>query len=332
MAHNSNMLYPISKPIPKTAEDLIGYIDYYGQLVVPEIYIGGSFFFDGLAAVMGDDYKTGFIDERGALVIPHKYQGLAHYCGGICTVGYINPIGMHLMGVIDHSGNWIMEPQPFLILSSFNEGLAAASVDGEIMGYVDMTGSFVIEPQFEGAHKFQSGLAAVCCKGHWGYIDRKGRVIIPFQFDGPRAQTFTCGLAGVCYQGLWGFIDNSGEWVVKPCFEDVKRFSEGYAPVKRNGKWGLISLFGEVQIEFQYDELGEPRGGFVNATLDNKAGFISTLGTWIIQPEYQYCYPFFGELAVVKNKEKSYSYIKKSGEIIWTSEPFAVIQSPPFIE
>jgi hypothetical protein len=326
------MLYPISIPTLNLEDDCVGYIDHFGQLIVPPIYKGGEFFFEGLASVMRDDYKTGFIDERGTLIIPHKFQGLSHFCGGVCTIGYINPLGIYLMGTIDCSGNWVMKPQRFSILGDFNEGLAIASLDGEIMGYVDLTGRFVISPHFEGARKFQCGLAAVSRNEHWGYIDRSGRVLIPFQFDGPRAQPFTYGLAGVCYQGLWGFIDYSGQWVVKPCFEDVRRFSEGYAPAKQNGKWGLISVLGKVHVEFQYDEIGEPAGGFINATLDNKAGFISTQGAWIIQPEYEYCYPFFGELAIAKNIEGSYSYIKRSGEIVWTSEPLAMVQHPPFIE
>jgi hypothetical protein len=325
------MLYPISKPIPNTAEDLIGYIDYSGQLVVPAVYQAGAFFSEGLAAVRLADGKTGFINDRGTLIIPYRFQGLARFCGGVCIIGYVNQAGIHQVGTIDYSGNWIVEPRLFFRFGEFSEGLAAASLDSEIMGYVDMTGRFVIKPQFELAQRFHSGLAAVCRNGYWGYIDRSGREIIPFRFDGPRAQPFTHGLAGVCYQGLWGFIDPSGRWVIKPCFEDARKFSEGYAPVKRNGKWGLISVLGKVQIEFQYDELGEASGGFENAILDKKAGFISTLGTWIIQPEYEYCYPFFGELAVVKNIEKSYSYMRRSGEIVWTSEPFAIVQAPPLV-
>jgi hypothetical protein len=326
------MLYPISTPIPNTPDDLIGYIDYCGQLSVPAVYKSGAFFSEGLAAVMNDDYKTGFIDERGTLIIPHKFQGLADFCGGVCRIGYINQIGMHLMGTLDCLGNWILESQPFLIHSSFSEGLASASLDGEIKGYVDMTDRFVIKPQFEGAHEFQSGLAAVCRNGLWGYIDRSGHAMIPYQFDGPTALPFTYGLAGVRYQGLWGFIDYFGKWAIKPCFEDVRAFSEGYAPAKQNGKWGLISVLGKVQVGFRYEDLGKPNGGFATATLDKKAGFISTQGTWLIQPEYEYCYPFYGELAVVRNTGRSYSYMRKSGQIVWTSEPLARVMSPPVIE
>jgi hypothetical protein len=325
------MLYPISKPTIDPEDDLVGYIDHTGRLIVPPVYKGGAFFFEGLASVMRDDYKTGFIDERGALIIPHKFQGLSYFSGGLCAIGY-GRFGIYGVGIIDCSGNWVLKPQRFLILSGINEGLAVASLDGEIMGYVDLTGRFVIKPQFEGAHKFQCGLAAVCRNGLWGYIDRSGRVIISFRFNGPRAQPFSYGLAGVCYQGLWGFIDYSGQWIIEPCFEDVRRFSEGYAPAKQNGKWGLVSTHGKIQVEFQYDALGEPVGGFVNATLDDKAGFISTQGTWVITPEYENCYPFFGELAAVRNMGLSYSYLRKSGEIVWKSEPLARVQHPPYIE
>lgn len=315
------MLYPISIPKPDSPEDLIGYIDSLGQVVVPAIYKFGAYFFEGVAGVVRADGKSGFIDERGRVVIPFQFTGTNPFQEGLCSIGG---------GAIDHSGKWIVEPG-FLLLSEFSEGLAYASLDAEVMGYIDMTGRWVITPQFESAHRFSNGLAAVCRQGQWGYIDRRGSTVIPFKFDGLRAQKFTNGLAGVCYRGRWGFIDHSGQWIIQPFYEDVGDFSEGYAPVRHNGKWGLLNLRGTREMIFKYDELGEFNGGMATATVEGKSGFISPQESWIIAPEFDECYQFFGDLAVVR-KGETYSYIRRNGEIVWTSEALAMPQAPPFVE
>ena len=67
-----------------------------------------------------------------------------------------------------------------------------------------------------------------------------------FEKSRANVRMFRNGLAGVKIDGLCGFIDHAGEFVIKPEYEDLKHFSEGYAPVRRNGKWGMINLDGNV--------------------------------------------------------------------------------------
>ena len=50
-------------------------------------------------------------------------------------------------------------------------------------------------------------------------------------------------------------------------------------------------------------------------------------GLWVIPPEFDRCYRFFGELAVVR-KGDVYSYIRRNGETVWTSEAFAWVCQP----
>jgi hypothetical protein len=48
----------------------------------------------------------------------------------------------------------------------------------------------------------------------WGYIDKTGRLIIPFQFD--TADYFSEGLAAVGIGEKTGYIDKTGKFVVPP--------------------------------------------------------------------------------------------------------------------
>src|SRR6266404_1757930 len=232
------MLYPISIPNPASADDLIGYIDPCGEVVVAPIYEAGAFFSEGKAAIMPSGGKTGFLGANGQLALPFEFEGLGYFHEGLCSIGRDC-----LVGAISQSGTWIVRPE-FAFISEFSDGLAFASEDGQHVGFIDVTGAFRIPARFETAQCFRSGLAAVRQGGRWGYLDADGDIRIPFRFDGPRAQPFTCGMAGVCSGGAWGFIDAHGEWRIRPQFDDIRPFSEGCAAVRRNNKWGLIDLSG----------------------------------------------------------------------------------------
>src|ERR1700675_1699402 len=128
------MLYPISELIPDSVENLFGYIDARGTVVIPPSYLASAHFSEGKAAVMDETEKVGFIDKKGRLVIPHQFEAIGRFHSGLCPID---------AGYIDHSGHWVIPPR-FLKSSPFSEGLALASIDGENTGYIDITGEFAI--------------------------------------------------------------------------------------------------------------------------------------------------------------------------------------------
>lgn len=82
----------------------------------------------------------------------------------------------------------------------FQEGLACSVENGRTR-FFDEAGCTLIEARFDATSPFSNGRAAACagCKtereefgqerhdapkgGPWGYLDRTGRLMIPFQFD-----------------------------------------------------------------------------------------------------------------------------------------------------
>lgn len=312
------MLYPISEPIPDSVENLSGYIDSRGNVVVQPSYLACSHFFEGKASVIDKTKKAGFIDDKARLVIPHQFEGLGRFHSGVCPMSG---------GYLDHLGSWLITPM-FLIASFFLEGRAVASTDGENLGFIDFTGSFLVPPRFSRCSGYSEGLAAVCMDGRWGFIDRTGKLEIPTVFEDPTPRGFRDGVAGVRIDGRWGFIDRSGSFVIKPEYEQVRHFSEGRACVKRDGKWGLIDTNGRLVLECQFDHLEPLYAGMAAANINGKAGFISAAGKLLIEPKFENCFSFFGDLAVVK-LGKTYSYIQRDGQIVWTSQPEAQLQYPP---
>jgi WG containing repeat len=312
------MLYPISIPLPNSADDLFGYINSHGEVIIPPSYSGCAHFFEGVAAVVDKEGKSGFIDSFGNVAISFRFQGLARFYSGVCAING---------GYISHAGEWLIQPQ-FLVASEFSEGLAFASTDGENFGFIDRAGKFVILPEFRPCGSFREGLASVCIDERWGYVDSAGVLRIPAVFEGQRATGFSNGMAGVRMDGRWGFIDREGRFVVRPEYDDLRPFVEGRACVQSNGKWGFIDADGRQTVECRFDELSRLDRGMAPARADGKAGFVSDQGSWLIEPKFDRCYGFFGDLAVVRHG-KTYSYIRRDGAIVWTSDVGAQVQHPP---
>jgi KWG protein len=60
---------------------------------------------------------------------------------------------------------------------------------------------------------FSQGIAPAKQKGKWGFIDTKGKVVIPFQYV--KADSFSEGLAAVATADTnkYGYINTKGEWL-----------------------------------------------------------------------------------------------------------------------
>jgi len=62
------------------------------------------------------------------------------------------------------------------------------------------------------------------------------------------------------------------------------------------------------------------------AKLDGKAGFVSAAGKWLIEPKFDRTLSFVHDLAAVELGE-TYRYSQRDGQIVWTSRPWASLQS-----
>jgi hypothetical protein len=97
----------------------------------------------------------------------------------------------------------------------------------------------VIEYQYADAEVFsESGHAPIKVKD-WGFIDKKGNLVIPANYGISTGASifglqsdkgFTNGLARVKYKKQWGFIDTQGNPIGNKWFQNAEPFS---APLKK---------------------------------------------------------------------------------------------------
>ncbi|MGI8641781.1 MAG: WG repeat-containing protein [Pyrinomonadaceae bacterium] len=158
----------------------------------------------------------------------------------------------------------------------------------EKWGYINRKGEVVIQPQFEYPLPFSEGLAVACINGgKCGYIDETGRFVINPQFNS--ALRFSEGLAAVISEDRLGYIDKTGKYVINPQFTK----SDGYGAL-------VFSTFSE---------------GLARVKIGDKFGFVDKTGKIIINPQFEDATPFFDGLAAVKMGSK-WGFIDKEGKIV----------------
>lgn len=192
-----------------------GYVNTRGALVIPAKFHSSEPFSEGLGAII-DDYATSSrvysIDHQGKKIIEFdghyldfQYGNKGNFKNGRALISSYDEKAQKdekrvKYGFIDTKGTLII-PAKFIDAEPFSEGLALVTTvsSTEIVdGYIDTTGTllFTISHDYSG-EPFAGGLARVYSgdKKKYGYIDSKGSLVIPFQFES--ANDFSEGLAAV---------------------------------------------------------------------------------------------------------------------------------------
>lgn len=178
---------------------------------------------------------------------------------------------------------------------------------------------WVVRPQYEAMSDFSEGLAATNKDEQWGFIDRKGRVVIPFQYSA--AWDFKNGLAIIKHQNQWGIIDKKGVVIVEPEFDELDPHNCGWNCyyAQKNEKWGVLNQAGETVHLPQFDYIEHFRDGLAAVRLGDKHGFIDTLGNIVIPIQYEAAVSLHKNLLGVK-KSNQWSIIDKLGNSVVASQ------------
>jgi hypothetical protein len=233
--------------------DKYGFIDKMGNEVIPCVYEqlmeADPNFHDGLALVHQGE-KYFFINKEGKEAFPYNYDTGLNFSDGLALVWKDRKCGY-----IDTKGNEVIALTDKYYGTSFHDGLAAVGNNDGKYGFIDKKGELVIPMSFdvdEGGvtSEFHEGYAVVCKNEKYGYIDKSGKEVIPCNYDA--AFNFSEGMALVIKEGKFGFIDAKGKEVI-PCeYSYANHFSEGIAVVQKGDKYQFIDKTGKVVLDNSY--------------------------------------------------------------------------------
>ena len=188
---------------------------------------------------------------------------------------------------------------------------------------------------------FSQGLAAVYREDKgWGYINRSGKVVIPFKFSG--ATPFKDGLAVISVDGKYGYISQQGKIVIPLRKENelislysssgFYEFSDGLALISNRDQLGYINHAGKVVIKPKYiraspfseniaSVIEQPFSGDKSECL-----YIDKTGKSIIVDRFNECGSFHDGVALVEINGKM-GYVSTAGQYIY--KPNEASKIPP---
>lgn len=266
-----------------------GFMNDKGEVAIPmsdeiRLFNEGMAMINDLVDQESEMRLYGFINKNGQLVVPKQYLDAVDFSEGLAWV-----MNRKERGYVDKSGKMVIQWDTVGFGSVFKEGLAAISNDKDRFGFINKKGEIVIPFEFDEVTNFSNGLARVNILGKWGFINKNGVLEIEADYD--FALDF---VEGVCFVGVpkadvsryipsWGIINRGGGKVVDFIYDEVRDFDSGLGCVKVDNKWKVIDYFGKAINEKLFDDLNAFRNGLAWAVEDDKSGYIDPTGKFVFE-------------------------------------------------
>ena len=313
-AEYDDVQYPTDGMILVKNNELHGYYDTSGKKVIDFQYRAASGFNEGVAVVAIDFDSNyigyGYIDKSNRLVIAadfeyafpfeegyaivkqyDRYGMIDHNGKKVLTTKYMELTPMHegcFLAVDERSGNIAVFNSKFKQLSGFvyekaiyyNEGIFVMERNGKKV-LVDRNGKEKYGV-FDNTGGFFDGYAWVENNGKYGIIDKRGRTILPIEYDnsGYRSMEYRYseGLFMVEKDGLYGFVDTKGKIVIPIEYQSAQHCTEGLIPLKKDGAWGLLDRNGNTVLPFKFDAISFFEWGRAEVVYNGETFKINTDG------------------------------------------------------
>lgn len=303
-------------------DGLWGFIDTTGKRVItmPRGVSEVGDFKEGLCWFRDrSEDLVGYMDRQGNVVLEPQWGFAQNFNEGLAAVGEAKTFGnmrniTGLTGYIDHSGKLVIsvdQTHNNFGSESFNCRRAVIAKFGTVT-IIDPSGKAIVKsPEYTAAGTFSEGLCAVCvatnwpcgqndkqqeCISKWGFIDTVGTMIIKPQFEYKAA--FAEGVCAVkTSEEKYIFIDHTGNNIMGRLFAEAEPFNEGIAYVEElDGTKGYIDHTGKMVVPLPegYTTTGSSHSGLIqisitrkgNATTYNAKKFINHKGKEVWSNEW----------------------------------------------
>lgn len=236
------------------------FVDINDKPITAFSYLDATDFSEGKAGVKNNNNLWGFINKQGILIIPYTYEGILQtFQEGKALVKkagatyYIDEKGdcKELEG---YSCEGKAQTTPTVPINTNqgesntnNASPAPASPvfkEGNKWGIQGIKGEKLTKAIFDNEPKFASGVAKVSQNGKWAIISPTGRQKMDFEYD--EIGTYALGLAPARKGNKWGYLDLNGKEAITFEFDYTSVFENRRAMVTKDGKSYYINPKGVI--------------------------------------------------------------------------------------
>jgi len=148
----------------------------------------------------------------------------------------------------------------------------------------------------------------------FGIINKEGEILIKPIYDS--IGRFYNGFAKIELNKKFGLINEDFEVVVKPIYDEALEFVYNTIIVKKFGKYGCIDKNLELKIKPTLDMIYIQEEGFKRIEENNKWGLLDNYCNIIVKPTYDYISNFQNGFAKVKS-ENQWGFLDTKGNLFF---------------
>lgn len=293
-----------------------GFLNESDELVIPLMYEAAYDFNQYKVAGIKKDGLIGFIDKNNKFIVEPKFKGIFK----------INEFEFYRVeidgkkGLYDFKGQEIVSLIYDDIMVQGNTGFLTVQQNGK-QGLIDRKGKLVTSLVYEKIYSPDLGISPCKIdKNTYTFINEKG---VQFKETYDDVFSFSAdGLARVMKDEKIGYVDLKGKLVVPFSFSNGQDFKDGHAFVIKDDQLGRVDVKGVFEkfgkgMGNPYDSIyiGQKGENLIPATVMKKYAFIDYEGQIVIPPVYDWVDYFNSGIACV-GKDGKYGAINQKNEVI----------------
>lgn len=248
---------------------------------------------------------------------------------------YFSVYSENKWGVIDNSGNFVINPQyeEMVVIPNNKKDIFIYAYDindetGEYKTKVINSKQTQLFKEYERVEAienydtkqniwFEDNLLRVYQNGQYGLIDFEGNILLKCEYDEITALKGVEENLIVKKDQKVGLVNAKGQSIIKVVYNDIRPLKEGtkdeYIIVDENGKMGIVSTSGTVVLEPKYEEVKYIYSTDMYAVKqDNKWEIVNKSGEKILDGYEDYIH-IKGENVIVKKSDK-FGIVTTAGE------------------
>lgn len=261
------------------------------------------------------EQECGLMNSAGELILEQTYRRLVvgPSTPGVPRQVIAEPVGGKT-GIFDLTGKWLLQPGSDYEEMGYLRNNRIAVKRESKWGYVDGRGKMVIPPQFESAGDFLTTAAIVRGRENLGLIDVNGTPLTPHKYI--KIGDFVDGVAEFMDADVVaGLIDLKGKEIVTG-YTVTGPLSEGLAMAfKSNKDQGYIDRTGKWVIKSKFGVRGDFSEGLAIVDAKGKRGYMARNGKLAIPFKYDSAKAFSNGVASVAQKRK-WGVIDRKGRFL----------------